>query len=548
MRGFLCATLLSALHVAQGQQCRDATSTTAANLTVTTRTGTFVGDLNDTYADVRQFKYIPYAKPPTGKRRWAPPSPLDSSSEVMQSTVFGPACAQYVSAVPTSWALNITGNLIVNYGESLLAGAVAQNSAEDCLSLAIWTPANATADSRLPVLHFLTGGGDVTGGINIPTQMPASLVSRSQQQGGMIVVTTNYRVNVFGTPNARGLGNATNFGQQDQRLAVEWVYENIAAFGGDPAKITLWGQSAGSSSTDMYLFSFWQNPLIRASVSSSGFAVGRALNADYAGSNFSFVAKSLGCDFADADLELECMRNVPYPRLENFIGQYQDNSSLVNTSQPAISFTRRPDNKYVLSDYPAAYAANRIAPLPKLIGTTAREASALVAYPIHNYTAGPSEQAVTTATLSTVCSAHNTSALRNQLYQNGTGVSPDLKTWRYQWAGNLSNIDGGVPWLGAYHYSDLYMFFGTWPIAPGETSELEAETSHKMQDLLVAFVKDPDNGLSDLGWPTYDTREADGGTAARFGAPGQVVQYVSGNNASLEGACTEAGVTLLTTF
>lgn len=91
------------------------------------------------------------------------------------------------------------------------------------------------------------------------------------------------------------------------------------------------------------------------------------------------------------------------------------------------------------------------------------------------------------------------------------------------------------------------MFFGTWPIAPGETSEFEVETSQKMQDLLVAFVKDPDTGLSDLGWPTYETGDENGGTAARFGADGAVLQYVSGNNASLEGPCTEAGVTLITT-
>ncbi|KAF3763189.1 alpha/beta-hydrolase [Cryphonectria parasitica EP155] len=517
-------SLLASPHP-RGYQYEDVLNVASSNLTVTTRTGTFVGDLNDTFPDVRQFKYIPYAKPPTGSRRWAPPSPLDSSSEIIDSTVFGPACAQYVSAIPTAWALNITGNLVVNYGESLLAGQLAQNSAEDCLSLAIWTPANATAESRLPVLHFLTGGGDVTGGVNIPTQLPPSLVSRSQEAGGMIVVTTNYRVNVFSFPNAKGLENSTNFGLQDQRLAVEWVYENIGAFGGDPSKITLWGQSAGASAADMYLFAYPDNPLVRASISSSGFTIGHALNSDYSGSNFSFVAKNLGCDFDDAQTELECMRHVPYPRIENFIGNYQDNSTLVNTSQPAISFTRRPDDKFVLSDYPAAYAANRIAPLPKLIGTTAREASALVAYPIHNYTAGPSEQAITTATLSTVCGAHNTSVFRNNLYQNGTGLSPNLKTWRYQWAGNFSNIDGGVPWLGAYHYSDLYMLFGTWPIAPGEVSQFEVETCQKMQDLLVAFVKDPDNGLSDLGWPTYETSDEDGGTAARFGADGQVLQY-----------------------
>lgn len=148
--------------------------------------------------------------------------------------------------------------------------------------------------------------------------------------------------------------------------------------------------------------------------------------------------------------------------------------------------------------------------------------------------------------MSTVCAAHNTSILRNSLYLNGTGPSPNLKTWRYQWAGNFSNIDGGVPWLGAYHYSDLYMFFGTWTIAPGEVSELEIETSQKMQDLLVAFVKDPENGLSDLGWPLYDTSEEDGGMLARFGN-GEALKYVSGNSASTEGACYIAGVTLDTT-
>jgi carboxylesterase type B len=325
---------------------------------VKVRTGTFVGNLNDTYPDVRQFKYIPYAKvgsrlaidsqplaqkltttqPPVGPLRWMPPQRLDDSSEVIYSTTFGPSCSQYVTAVPSAWALNITGNLIVNYGESLLAGQVAQNSAEDCLTLAIWTPANVTANSKLPVIHFLTGGGDVTGGVNIPTQLPANWVHNSQAH---IVVTTNYRVNIFSYPNARGLNGMTNFGLYDQRAAVEWVAENIAAFGGDPRKITLWGQSAGASATDMYLFAYHEDPIIRASVSSSGVAIGRVQNPDIAtGSNFTFVAKALGCDFEDAALELECMRRIPMPRIENFVGQYQDNSTLVDSSQPAIAFTR----------------------------------------------------------------------------------------------------------------------------------------------------------------------------------------------------------------
>ncbi|KAK5130424.1 hypothetical protein LTR08_002122 [Meristemomyces frigidus] len=495
----------------------------ASNLTVRTRTGVFVGGLNDTYPDVRHFKWIPYAEPPVGDKRWTSPAALDNSSTLYESTTFGPSCSQYVSAVPSVWALNITGNLIVNYGQSLLDGQVAQNSAEDCLSLAIWTPANATRDSKLPVVVYTTGGGDNTGGINIPTQIPANWVHRSQHH---VVVTINYRVNIFGFPNARGLNGSTNFAIQDQRMAVEWVAENILAFGGDPEKLTLWGQSAGASLTDMYLFAWPENPIIRASVSSSGVAVGRNLASAYEGSNFTFVAKALGCDFADPALELQCMRRVPMPRIENFIGQYQDNSTLVNSSQPSITFTRRVDNKFVFGDYPARYRSGQVAQLPKMLGTAARESSALVPFPINNYTTGPSEELIVSQTLSSfVCPTYNTSVLRDKA---------DMSAYRYEWAGNFTNIDGGVPWLGAYHYSDLYMFFGTYLIAPGAIPELEVETSEKMQDLLYSFVADPDC-LPGQGWPEYDTAAAEGGKVARFGADGKVLQVVDGD--AVDGAC-----------
>jgi carboxylesterase type B len=92
-----------------------------------------------------------------------------------------------------------------------------------------------------------------------------------------------------------------------------------------------------------------------------------------------------------------------------------------------------------------------------------------------------------------------------------------LETYRYQWAGNFSNINGGVPWLGAYHYSDMYMFFGTYPIAPGDIPPFEVETSEKMQDLLYDFVADP-SCLPSRGWPQYHPTDANGGQLARFGA------------------------------
>ncbi|KAH8660351.1 Alpha/Beta hydrolase protein [Xylariales sp. PMI_506] len=526
LHGFILSTLLLTGVLT-------APTNTSDNLVVQARTGTFIGNINDTYTDVRQFKYVPYAKPPVGDRRWAPPSPLDTSDDTIESSVFGPVCPQYVSKIPTAWALNITGNLVENYGESLLAGYAAQNSAEDCLSLAIWTPLSATRESELPVVIFTSGGGDVTGGIDIPTQLPANFVHRSQRH---IVVTINYRVNIFGTPNARGLKNVTNLAVLDQRMAVEWVSENIANFGGDPSRITLWGQSAGAGLTDMYLFAWYDNPIIAASVSSTGVAIGEsshgiAVNGDVQGTNFTFVAKSLGCDFEDADLELQCMRRIPATRIENFIGQYQDNSTLVNPSQTPLSFSMIPDGKLIFTNYTERYVEGKVARVPKILGTTAREAAPLVPYPINDVTAGPNETLVYDSTLATVCGVHAAAVARTE---------SDLPTWRYQWAGNFSNI-APLWWLGAYHYSDLYMFFGTYLIAPGAITELETNTSATMQDFLLDFITDP-LSLPSSGWPAYLPNDTDGGVVARFGADGQAVQYVSGDD--VEGPCYLANATL----
>ena len=123
-----------------------------------------------------------------------------------------------------------------------------------------------------------------------------------------------------------------------------------------------------------------------------------------------------------------------------------------------------------------------------------------------------------------MCAAYNTSVYREEA---------GLVTYRYQWAGNFTNVSP-VSWLGAYHYSDLYFFFGTYLIAPGPISTLEAQTSERMQDLLYDFVADPFS-LPAQGWPEYEAENETGGRLARFGADGQVLQIVDGN--AVEGAC-----------
>jgi carboxylesterase type B len=106
------------------------------------------------------------------------------------------ACPQYVSSSDAIWSEYEPTSLLLSVGEADNQGSTAWSSAEDCLSLAVWTPSDTKRTSKLPVALFVTGGGGVSGGIEIPSQLPSHWVSRSQEH---IVVTINYRLNIFGS-------------------------------------------------------------------------------------------------------------------------------------------------------------------------------------------------------------------------------------------------------------------------------------------------------------------------------------------------------------
>jgi hypothetical protein len=190
------------------------------------------------------------------------------------------------------------------------------------------------------------------------------------------------------------------------------------------------------------------------------------------------------------------------------------------------------DNKLVFSNYTDRYVQGRIAKVPKIVGTAANEGSALVYVPLANYTTGPSQAAMLASTEGFVCAAHNTSVMRHQ-------TIPDQPTFRYHWAGNFTDISP-VPWLGAYHYSDLYMLFGSYGIAPGEISNVERQTSEKMQNFFLAFVEDP-SSLPASGWPEFDVSMDGGGQLLQFGADETVVTTLEGD--VVEGICHINGAT-----
>jgi para-nitrobenzyl esterase len=201
------------------------------------------------------FLGIPYAEAPVGPLRWKAPRPLPAWRGVRQATRFGHSCWQAVSPQ--------------GFGPWTHEYVVQRDISEDCLFLNVWAPAHARG--KLPVLMWIHGGGFNSGSGAIPIYDGRALAGR-----GIVVVTINYRVGLFGflahpdlTREAAGGPNA-NFGLQDMIAALKWVRANIGAFHGDPRAITIAGQSAGSMAVHELLASPLAKGLFARAISESG--------------------------------------------------------------------------------------------------------------------------------------------------------------------------------------------------------------------------------------------------------------------------------------
>ena len=186
--------------------------------------GTLEG-INYAATGLQEFFGVPFAKPPVGSLRWKAPQPLDNWKGILMAKKFGPRPMQ----------ANVFSDMRFR----------SDSMSENCLYLNVWTPAKM-GTKGLPVLLYFYGGGFVAGSADEPRYDGASLA-----QKGIVVVTANYRLGIFGffadpELSAEAPYKASgNYGLLDQNAALEWVHRNIAAFGGDPNKITIGGESAG---------------------------------------------------------------------------------------------------------------------------------------------------------------------------------------------------------------------------------------------------------------------------------------------------------------
>ncbi|KAK1777141.1 Alpha/Beta hydrolase protein [Copromyces sp. CBS 386.78] len=491
--------------IASSAHCVDPSS-----LSVTVLGGVLHGIVNKTEDPcVRQFLGIPFAQPPVGNLRFAPPQPAAPFGQLEAKTL-PPSCIQYLSTNPPS----IYTQDVTEYNVQGL-NVTSPNISEDCLTLSIWAPP-ATANDSLPVIVFVYGGAFSTGGQDVPIQNPTDWVQRTKDH---IVVTFNYRLNIFGFPNARGIPqNEQNVGLLDQRLAVEWIRDNIAAFGGDPSRITLWGQSAGAVSVGYWQYAYPTNPIVNAFIMDSGTELTPlARSFDVAQLGFTRIADQVGCGNLTAAEELACMRscNVSAEAISKAL--QATNAAAGMDISKYVFFTPVVDNVMVFPDYTARSVAGDVAKLPTIIGSNAQDGLAFV---VLNRNNSVNQTEAFEATLDYFfCPAFK--AATNRLLAS-------VPVFRYLYFGNFTNVSP-LSFLGAYHSAELPLIFGTYGIFP-ETStssppadqKLEVATSHAMQNDWVAIAAHGASGLEMRGWPEY--RDVESGLVRTYGvaanAPG----------------------------
>jgi para-nitrobenzyl esterase len=438
--------------------------------------------------DVMSFKGIPFAAPPVGELRWRAPQPAPSWTGVRMADQFGPACMQHqprnaVQPISTS---------------------------EDCLTLNVWVPAKPQ-NAKLPVMVWIFGGAFVSGAGSFPAYDGANLAKEN-----VIVVTLNYRLGRFGwfghpaltkeNPN----GPLGNYGLMDQIAALQWVQQNIAAFGGDVGNVTIFGESAGGMSVNLLMISPAAKGLFHKAITESGLGRtparplhgegGKAPSAEALGET---LAKSAGV----ADDDLKALRAIPADRV---LGPPLTDVTDSGNPLPIV------DGRIVPKNVDEAFAHGEQYKIPFLIGTNDNEASLFPFVASHPESVlGPlppearakivelydvdktGDQSMIAAGLSTdTVFTEPARFLARSMMQAGAPV------YLYRFAYVAEKLRNEV--AGAGHGSEVVYVFNTLGARFAAANDHDKAVAKQMSAYWVSFARNGDpNGADRPNWPRY---------------------------------------------
>ena len=386
------------------------------------------------------YKGIPYAAPPVGNLRWKKPQDVQRWDSVLVADEFGPAAVQNIHQPEDGW-----------YGTEFYWEGEPEMS-EDCLYLNVWTPKGAPAhpEKKLPVAVWIHGGA-FTGGWGSETEFDGE----AWAERGVILVTINYRLNIFGflchplLSEEEENGGSGNYGIYDQVKALAWVHNNIAQFGGDPDNLTVFGQSAGAMSVK-YLVS---SPMAKDFISKAIIMSGGGIRGGFGNT----IPEQYALDAPSEDMfnlediySLEDMRAVSADSVREIMINYQTVQKRQIATHPHLDGVLLPE------DFNDATLNNNIADIPYMIGAVANDLGGL--------DKGIEEFV----------------ALRDSLSQKPTYV--------YKFDCPLPN-DGRPCMEGTFHSAELWYVFHTLGRSWRPFAEADEVLSNKVVDYWTNFAK-----------------------------------------------------------